>query len=106
MKANTPLFSNSHAVCLFLILFLQPSAACFSATSSVAGKPLQVEQPVQSGVSETTVGTLEKELMISKRYLLFPLKYTEEKGGKHVSVLVDGAAVHEFDMNMVENPDW
>lgn len=106
MKPITPLFSNRPAVCLFLLLFLLASPDCFSETSSVAVVPLQVEQPVQSGVSETTVGTLERELTISKRYLLFPLKYTEEKGGKHVSVLVDGAAVREFDMNMVENPDW
>jgi len=106
MKAITPLFPNSHAVYLFLILFLLASPDCFSETSSVAVVPVQLEQPVQSGVSQTTVGTLERELTITKRYLLFPLKYTEEKGGKHVSVLVDGAAVREFDMNMVENPDW
>ncbi len=112
MKAMTPLFSNSHSVCLFLILFLLASPDCFSETSSVAElpvqveQPLQVEQPVQVGQSETTVGTLERELTITKRYLLFPLKYTEEKGGKHVSVLVDGSAVREFDMEMVENPDW
>ena len=45
-------------------------------------------------------GTVERELTITKRCLLFPLKYTEEKGGKHVSVLVDGASVRDFYMQI------
>lgn len=106
MKTNRPLFPSSHAVYLFLALSLFPSADCFPKPSSSEGLPICINETVQDQVAPPAAQTLEKELMISKRYLLFPLKYTEEKGGKHVSVLVDGAAVRDFDINMVDNPDW
>jgi len=49
----------------------------------------------------------ERELMIEKRYLHFPVKNAGKKGKKQrVAVLVDGAVMREFEADMSEEPDW
>ena len=68
---------------------------------------INVDQIVQSDIPVPTITTLQHELTISKRYLYFPVKYTQATGGKNrVQVIVDGTIVREFDMDLSDAPDW
>lgn len=49
----------------------------------------------------------ERELVIEKRFLHFPVKNAPKKGKKQrVAVLVDGAIVREFETDLADQPDW
>jgi len=68
---------------------------------------INVDQIVQSDQPVPAITTLHRNLTVTKRFLYFPVKYTQASGGKNrVQVIVDGAIVREFDMDLSETPDW
>ena len=51
--------------------------------------------------------TLERALALGQHYLLLPVKTGNVKDPKpHASLLVDGAVVREFDIELSDQPDW
>lgn len=51
--------------------------------------------------------TRERELTIVKRYLHFPVSNAGKRENRqHVAVLVAGATVREFEVDMSDQPDW
>lgn len=71
---------------------------------------INVDQIVQSdvpAVAAPTPVTRELALALDKRYLLLPVKNDTKKAFKQrVAVLVEGAIVREFDIDLAEQPDW
>ena len=58
-------------------------------------------------VAADKTGTRERVLTIEKRYLHFPVTNDAKKGKKQrVAVLVDGAVVREFEMDLTDRPEW
>lgn len=51
--------------------------------------------------------TLERSVALDKPYLLFPVRNGDRKGpGPKAAVLVDGAVVREFDIDLADDPGW
>ncbi|MEI6234225.1 MAG: glycoside hydrolase family 32 protein [Planctomycetota bacterium] len=71
---------------------------------------ISVDQIVLSDKPATPAVKLvprERELTIEKKYLLFPVKNDNKKAKtKRVAVVVDGAIVREFTIDLTEQPDW
>ena len=71
---------------------------------------ISVDQIVQSdvpAVAAPTPVTRELAMALDKRYLLLPVKNDTKKGPKQrAAVLVEGAIVREFDIDLAEQPDW
>jgi len=65
-----------------------------------------VSQSKESGVVPRTT-TRERELVLEKRYLHFPVKNVSKKSVKsRVAVLLDGRIVREFEADLTDQPDW
>jgi fructan beta-fructosidase len=71
---------------------------------------INVDQIVQSdvpAVAAPKLTTRDRTLTLDKRYLLLPVKNDTKKAPKQrVAVLVDGAIVREFDIDLADQPDW
>lgn len=54
------------------------------------------------------VGVRERELTLEKRYLLLPVRTGESKKAKKpkAALMVDGAAVREFDIDLADPAEW
>ncbi len=71
---------------------------------------INVDQIVQSDRAPKVVakpGTREREIVLDKKYLLFPVANGSKKAKKEIaSVIVNGEVVRKFDIDMSETPDW
>lgn len=71
---------------------------------------INVDQIMQSDIAAKVAPklvTLEHALALDKHYLLLPVKTGNVKDSKpHAAVLVDGAVVREFDIELSDQPDW
>lgn len=71
---------------------------------------INVDQIVQSDravVAAPKPTTREREIVLEKQYLLFPVQNGTKKAKKQLaSVLVDGRVVRKFDIEMSDAPDW
>jgi sucrose-6-phosphate hydrolase SacC (GH32 family) len=90
--------AQQHTFSLLIALMLAPLAGLHAEESKL---------PNLFQVTDEVLVTRERELTMEKRYLHFPVTNNPKKGeGHHVAVLVDGAVVREFEMDLSENPDW
>ena len=73
---------------------------------------INVDQIVQSDASSGVVAApksvaLERLLSLDQHYLLLPVKTGDKKAPKpHAALLLDGAVVREFDIELSDQPDW